>query len=65
MSKREMRLFLNDIVESCEAIFDYVDGLDFNAFESDRKTYSAVIREFEIIGEAAKHLPEDFLPIKI
>ncbi len=57
MSKRDIELFLDDIKISCEAIFDYVDGLDFEDFICDRKTYSAVIREFEIIGEAVKHLP--------
>lgn len=57
MSKRDIRLFINDIKESCEAIFDYTKDMDFDGFVDDRKTYSAVIREFEIIGEAAKHLP--------
>ncbi len=60
MSKRDLRLFLDDMEESCEAILNYVDGMGFDTFVKDRKTYSAVIREFEIIGEAAKHLPENF-----
>lgn len=59
MSKRDVRLFLNDISDSCEAIFEYVKDLEFDAFVSDRKTYSAVIREFEIIGEATKYLPQE------
>lgn len=59
MSKRDLRLFVNDIKESIEAIFIYVDGISFETFTQDRKTYSAVIREFEIIGEATKHLPEN------
>lgn len=57
MSKRDIRLFISDIFESCEAIFSYVNGMSFDEFTQDRKTYSAVIREFEIIGEAVKHLP--------
>ena len=61
MSKRDVRLFINDIRESVEAILDYVDKMDIDTFTKDRKTYSAVIREFEIIGEATKHLPEDLL----
>ena len=61
MSNRDVRLFINDIRESVEAILDYVDKMDIDAFAKDRKTYSAVIREFEIIGEATKHLPEDLL----
>jgi len=57
--KRDIRLFVNDIKESCEAISDYIEDMDFEGFINDRKTYSAVIREFEIIGEATKHLPQD------
>ena len=60
MSKtRDIRLFVGDVKESIEAIREYVEGLDFEGFAKDRKTYSAVIREFEIIGEAVKHLPEN------
>jgi len=40
------------------AIFEFVKGLSFEQFCNDRKTYSAVIREFEIIGEAVGKLPE-------
>ena len=59
MSKRDEKLFIQDIKESVDAILSYVDGISFDIFEQDRKTYSAVIREFEIIGEATKHLSED------
>ncbi|KFL33343.1 MULTISPECIES: DUF86 domain-containing protein [unclassified Sulfurospirillum] len=59
MSKRDLRLFIYDIKESIEAILSYVDGITLEVFIHDRKTYSAVIREFEIIGEATKHLPEN------
>jgi len=61
MSNRKMILYLNDIKESTEAILSYVEYYDIKQFISDRKTYSAVIREFEIIGEAAKHLSEELL----
>jgi len=46
------RLYLSDIADSSQAIFEYTRELSFEAFCQDRKTYSAVIREFEIIGEA-------------
>lgn len=59
MSKRDLRLFVHDMKESIEAIVSYIDGMSYETFIHDRKTYSAVIREFEIIGEAAKHLPEE------
>jgi len=61
MSKRRQQLFIYDIKESVDAILDYVSTMDFESFTNDRKTYSAVIREFEIIGEATQHLPEELL----
>ena len=49
---RDINLYLEDISESIEAIKDYTKDMDCDAFILDRKTYSATIREFEIIGEA-------------
>ncbi len=60
MSERDPRLYCEDILESGSAILDFVEGLSFEDFCDDRKTYSAVIREFEIIGEAVGKLPESF-----
>ncbi len=58
MSERDFRLYLADILESGKAIQEYTAGYSFHDFSLDRKTYSAVIREFEIIGEAVGKLPE-------
>ena len=58
MSKRDLRLYCADILDSGSAIIVFVNGLSFEQFCNDRKTYSAVIREFEIIGEAVGKLPE-------
>lgn len=55
---RDYRLYVKDILDSAEAIEKFVEGMDFEAFRADDKTTSAVIRKFEIIGEAAKHVPE-------
>jgi len=52
MSKRDNRLYITDILESAKAIQDYTYGLTFEDFINDRKTYSATIREYIIIGEA-------------
>ena len=60
MSERDPRLYCEDILESGSAILDFVERLSFEDFCDDRKTYSAVIREFEIIGEAVGKLPESF-----
>jgi len=58
MYKRDFRLFCEDILDSGTAVLNYVEGMSFGEFAKDRKTYSAVIREFEIIGEAVGKLPE-------
>ncbi len=60
MSKRDSLLLVSDILESSRKILDYTEGMDFSSFASDQKTIDAVIRNFEIIGEAANRLPEGF-----
>lgn len=52
MSKRDNLLYINDILESIEAINLYLEDVNYEMFFQDRKTYSATIREFIIIGEA-------------
>jgi uncharacterized protein with HEPN domain len=59
MSERSQSLYLSDILESIEAIESFVDGLGINDFETDRKTFSATIRELEIIGEAIRNVSDD------
>lgn len=59
MSKRSNKLYLYDILSSGKAILDYVKDMNFEEFEKDRKTYQAVIREFEIIGEAIGNLSSE------
>jgi len=58
MSERDFRLYCADILDSGAAILEFVKNLAFGEFCNDRKTYSAVVREFEIIGEAVGKLPE-------
>lgn len=60
MSKRDPSLLVEDIKESAVKILDYTKGLTFEEFTKDGKTIDAVIRNFEIIGEAANRLPENF-----
>jgi len=59
MSKREWRLFVEDILESIELIERYVEDMELDYFKKDRKTIDAVVRNFEIIGEASKYIPDD------
>ena len=60
MSKRDPKLLIADILEAIGKIKKYTAGLSFQSFFEDSKTLDAVIRNFEIIGEAANRLPEDF-----
>ncbi len=55
---RNHKLYLKDILESMESIENFVKGMEFESFKRDDKTSSAVIRKFEIIGEAAKNVPD-------
>jgi uncharacterized protein with HEPN domain len=55
---RDPRLFLDDMLESIDLIKEYVASMDFQAFSQDRKTQDAVVRNLEIIGEAAGRLPD-------
>ena len=60
MSNRTPKLLIEDILESCHKIMDYTKDITFEEFSADEKTIDAVIRNFEIIGEAANRLPEEF-----
>ena len=58
MSKRNANLLIGDIIDSAYKILKYTEDLSFENFLTDSKTVDAVIRNFEIIGEAANRLPE-------
>jgi uncharacterized protein with HEPN domain len=60
MSKRSTDLLIDDILDSAQKILDYTLGLTLEQFTADSKTVDAVIRNFEIIREAANRLPEEF-----
>ena len=57
--KRDYKLYLTDILSAIESIEKFTAGMSFEEFEKDDKTSSAVIRKFEIIGEAAKKIPDE------
>lgn len=56
---REYRLYLEEILRAMESAETFIEGMDFDDFQTDDKTTSAVVRKFEIIGEAAKKIPDD------
>jgi len=58
-NKRVYKDYLKDIRSSISEIQEFSAGMTFEEFSYDRKTIHAVVRCFEIIGEAAKNLPEE------
>jgi len=56
---RTDRLYLEDIQLSMKRIAEYLEGFDFVLFKKDHKTVDAVIRNFEIIGEASAKISEE------
>ncbi|SDF24142.1 Uncharacterized conserved protein, contains HEPN domain [Methanolobus vulcani] len=55
----EYRLFLTDIIEAIDEIEEFTSGIDFSEFLNDRKTQKAVVKNIEVIGEAAKNVPDE------
>lgn len=58
MPPRAWRLRFDDMLDAIQAIEQFIEGLDFDAFRDDRKTVDAVVRNPEVIGEAARYVPE-------
>ncbi len=56
---RNFTLRIADILEAIGKIHRYVSDMSFEKFRSDEKTVDAVVRNFEIIGEAARCVPEE------
>jgi uncharacterized protein with HEPN domain len=56
MSKRSDNLLLEDILEAIDSILEYTSDISIERFLADKKTKDAVVRNFEIIGEAANKL---------
>jgi len=56
--KREYEDYLRDMLENAEKALSFVQGLDYDGFCKDDKALYAVIRALEIIGEAARQIPE-------
>jgi len=48
---REIRDYLNDIITSIDDVEEFTEEMDFEDFNSDKKTTNAVIRSLEIIGD--------------
>ena len=58
MRDKDYRLYVHDILEAITSIQEYMGDLTFEQFTKDKKTIDAIIRNFAIIGEAAKNIPD-------
>lgn len=58
MSERAIKLYLEDILEAIQKIEDFTRGMALEGFSRDVKTIDAVVRNVEVIGEAARKVPE-------
>jgi len=56
---RGVELYIDDICDAVERITLYTTGISREDFMSDRRTIDAVIRNLEVLGEAAKHIPDE------
>ena len=61
MPPRSRRLRFEDILEALDRIRSYTAGLSLETFRLDSKTVDAVIRNFEVIGEATRHVDDEFV----
>jgi uncharacterized protein with HEPN domain len=59
MPKREMKLLLQDVLENAESIFEFTAGVTYENFINDKMRVYAVVRAFEIIGEASKLITDE------
>ncbi|MCG3139215.1 MAG: hypothetical protein HDKAJFGB_00077 [Anaerolineae bacterium] len=57
---RDYSLYLDDIEIAASKILDYTAGMGYEDFSNDAKTFDAVVFNLEVIGEAVKHIPNEF-----
>lgn len=56
---RDIGLYLEDILRSCQRILHYTAGMTYEGFVSNNLVYDAVLRNIEIVGEAVKQIPTE------
>ena len=57
-SNREWRFYLDDMIGFCERVQAFTHGFDQARFMGDAMRFDATVRNIELIGEAATHIPE-------
>ncbi len=63
MSEREWRFYLHDMLNFSENVLAFTEGFDQDSFVATGLNYDATIRNLELIGEAATHIPADIREI--
>jgi uncharacterized protein with HEPN domain len=59
MSSRNARLYLQDILQACDDILDFTQGMkSASELQADRRTFLAVVHSLQIIGEATRQIPK-------
>ncbi|MEK7655384.1 MAG: DUF86 domain-containing protein [Patescibacteria group bacterium] len=61
MSKRGVKLYLEDIKDAIRKIEKYTRGVDFDSFSKDEQMIDATVRNFSIIGEAVINIPKEII----
>ena len=56
---RNWRMYIQDMIQFAERVMLYTQGLDKHTFLADLRTYDATLRNIELIGESATHIPDD------
>jgi len=57
--KRNVAIYVRDILENMRDAESFIQGMSYAQFAADKKTFNAVVRAIEVIGEAAKNVPDN------
>lgn len=56
---RNISLYIKDILQNMRDAEEFIQGLSYGQFVADKRTFNAVVRSLEVIGEAAKNVPDE------
>jgi len=56
---RNISLYIKDILQNMGDAEEFIQGLSYDQFVADKRTFNAVVRSLEVIGEAAKNVPDE------
>jgi uncharacterized protein with HEPN domain len=59
MSEREWHFYLDDMIDFAGKVLSYTEGFDQQAFDASGLNYDATVRNLELLGEAAAHIPSE------